>query len=157
MWSMPSIFCVLAFLVQMQTKACCTCRCGFADLLLLHLLKNQSFDGLTRVPRSSFQIDAAGSYHFFTESDDGSNLYIDGIHLINNDGLHPPQMKGAHITLSKGFHFLRVTFFEAQGGALLKVTYKGADTGMEEIPVYAWLPPSAPDQVNVCMYVLQRW
>jgi hypothetical protein len=127
-----------------------------ANLVLLPLccsmpLTSWSFDELTSVPRcSSFQINAAGSYHFFTESDDGSNLYIDGIHLINNDGLHGPEMKGAHMTLSKGFHFLKVTFFEAQGVATLKVSYKGADTGMEDIPIYAWLPPSAPDQVNIC-------
>ena len=83
----------------------------------------------------------SGNYRFYTESDDGSNLYVDGVRLINNDGLHPPVKKGADMTLSTGFHFLKVTFFDELQGSLLKVTYNGTDTGMVEMPVYAWLPP----------------
>ena len=32
----------------------------------------------------------AGTYTFYTMSDDGSKLYIDGREVVDNDGLHPP-------------------------------------------------------------------
>ena len=95
------------------------------------------------------QIDRAGLYHFWTESDDGSNLYVNGIQIINNDGLHGPVKKGARMMLSKNFHFIKATFFEAAGSAFLKVTYSGADTNLEEIPVPAWMPSSAPNEVSI--------
>ena len=47
--------------------------------------------------------------------------------------------------LTKGLHFMKVTFFEEGGGAALKVTYTGPDAE-DEIAVLGWLPPSAPNE-----------
>ena len=91
-------------------------------------------------------VDVSGVYEFYTSSDDGSNLFVDNIKVVDNDGLHGTIKKGARMRLTKGLHFLKVTFFEAGHEASLKVTYSGPDTDDEESLVLAWLPPSAPNQ-----------
>ena len=88
------------------------------------------------------QVNGSGTYHFFTESDDGSHLYVDSRHLVDNGGLHPPERKGADVDLSMGFHYLKVTYFEEMIGTMLRVTYNGTDTSMMEMPVEVWQPPS---------------
>jgi hypothetical protein len=37
----------------------------------------------------SIRLDTAGAYTFYTSSDDGSRLYIDGSLVVNNDNIHP--------------------------------------------------------------------
>lgn len=85
-----------------------------------------------------------GYYDFWTKSDDGSHLYIDGIMVVNNGGLHGPAKKRGSMLLSHGYHTIMVDFFENGGGAYLDLTYKGADTDGEEQPIDAFVPPGAP-------------
>ncbi|HNW93416.1 MAG TPA: PA14 domain-containing protein, partial [bacterium] len=59
-----------------------------------------------------FSVQAAGEYTVELISDDGSNLYIDGEQLINNDGSHGVQAKQATISLGRGRHHLRVDYFQ---------------------------------------------
>ncbi|PZR27823.1 MAG: hypothetical protein DI535_08730 [Citrobacter freundii] len=71
----------------------------------------------------------AGTYSFFTTSDDGSNLYIDGFDdahkVVANDYLQGPTERGGNINLSAGYHDIYVTFFEQGGGEVLEVRYQG--------------------------------
>jgi hypothetical protein len=101
-------------------------------------------DRFAAVFTGSVQIWTPGFYDFWTESDDGSHLYVDGIMVVSNGGLHGPVKKKGKIRLSHGIHFLMVDFFENAGGALLKVHYSGADTYDEESEIDAWLPPASP-------------
>ena len=58
---------------------------------------------------------ADNNYHEFDlTSDDGANLYIDGL-LINNDGLHSVQTKSASKFLGYGVHSFELDFFQGQG------------------------------------------
>src|SRR5205814_786050 len=57
-----------------------------------------------------------GSYTFFTDSDDGSRLYVDGKMVVNNDGLHGMEEKSGKIQLQPGAHALVVTYFNNGGG-----------------------------------------
>jgi alpha-L-fucosidase len=57
-----------------------------------------------------------GVYAFHLASDDGSNLYVDGQKIINNDGLHSLEEKTGSIALAKGPHALIIDFFEKSGG-----------------------------------------
>ncbi len=66
-----------------------------------------------------------GIYSFYTDSDDGSRLYIDGTMVVENDGLHGMNEEKGTIALRSGYHPIRVTFFEKGGGNQLKVSYKG--------------------------------
>ncbi|MEM7279577.1 MAG: PA14 domain-containing protein, partial [Pseudomonadota bacterium] len=76
----------------------------------------------------------AGQYTFYTTSDDGSQLFIDGTLVVDNDGLHAPQQQSGQITLTAGTHDIVVTFFEQGGGEVLTVTWSGVGLGQQPIP-----------------------
>ena len=79
-------------------------------------------------------ITASGEYTFYTSSDDGSQLFIDGQKVVDNDGLHGPQERSGRITLSAGSYPIAVTFFERMGGQLLEVRYQGPGISKQLIP-----------------------
>ena len=54
----------------------------------------------------------AGYYDFWTNSDDGSHVYIDGLMAVNNGGLHGPVKTRGTMHLSHGFHSIMVDFFK---------------------------------------------
>ena len=76
------------------------------------------FEGFVLLPKD-------GVYSFFTDSDDGSRLYIGGTLVVENDGLHGSNEEAGSIALSAGYHPIRITFFEKTGANQLKVFYKG--------------------------------
>ncbi|WP_226789822.1 PA14 domain-containing protein [Flagellimonas hadalis] len=80
------------------------------------------------------QIDTAGSYTFYTTSDDGSKLYIDGTQVVNNDGAHGSQERSGSITLTTGLHDITVLFFENGGSENLSVQYQGPSISKQNIP-----------------------
>lgn len=80
------------------------------------------------------QIDTPGSYTFYTTSDDGSKLYIDGTEVVDNDGTHGSQERSGNITLTAGLHDIRVLFFENSGGENLSVAYQGPSISKQNIP-----------------------
>jgi YVTN family beta-propeller protein len=76
----------------------------------------------------------AGAYEFFTNSDDGSRLYIDGSLVVDNDGLHGPRVIANTVNLTAGAHTLRVEFFEKTGGEVLEVGYRTGNPAYQPIP-----------------------
>ena len=80
------------------------------------------------------QIDTQGSYTFYTTSDDGSKLYIDGTEVVNNDGAHGSQERSGNITLATGLHDITSLFFENGGGENLSVAYQGPSISKQNIP-----------------------
>ncbi len=68
-------------------------------------------------------IPETGGYRFWTESDDGSLLSIDGEMVVNNDGDHGPTEKTGIAYLQKGWHGIRIVYFNSGGNAMLKVRY----------------------------------
>src|SRR4029079_4614965 len=72
----------------------------------------------------SIQIPKDGSYTFFTQSDDGSRLYIDGKGVVNNDGLHGMDAKSGTVALRTGAHAIVVTYFNNGGGEGLQVSWQ---------------------------------
>jgi large repetitive protein len=79
-------------------------------------------------------IAAAGTYTFFTESDDGSRLSIDGAPIVENDGLHGMVERSGSLFLNQGLHDIVVTFFEKDGGDDLIVSYAGPGVDKRVIP-----------------------
>lgn len=69
------------------------------------------FDGYVEVPD-------AGIYSFYTYSDDGSVLEIDGRMVVDNDGLHPRTERSGQIALSPGLHKFSLRYFDTNGGIL---------------------------------------
>ncbi|WKN40994.1 PA14 domain-containing protein [Tunicatimonas pelagia] len=79
-------------------------------------------------------IQTAGTYQFYTASDDGSVLYIDGQKIVDNDGRHAKQERSGSVDLTKGKHPIRVEFFEHRGRAILEVSYAGPSINKMLIP-----------------------
>jgi len=70
------------------------------------------------------QIDVQRNYRFFTSSDDGSRLYINGVLRVNNDGAQgTTNVASDIINLPVGKHAIRVTYFENGGGNVFGVKY----------------------------------
>ncbi len=92
-----------------------------------HNLYGFEFSGYVKIP-------ADGVYAFYTESDDGSRLYIGDQMVVDNDGLHAMAEKHGLIALSAGFHPIRIAFFEKTGGDDLKVFIKGEREEKKQIP-----------------------
>lgn len=80
------------------------------------------------------QIDEAGQYTFYTASDDGSHLFINGKRVVNNGGYHGTVEKKGAIQLEPGRHRIAVTFFQGSGGHDLKAMWQGPGIKKQEIP-----------------------
>jgi len=83
---------------------------------------------------SFIKIDKEGEYTFYTFSDDGSILYIDGKEVANNDGSHGTKEKSGSVKLKTGMVPIKVAYFNDFGGAWLDVYYKGPDVPKQIIP-----------------------
>jgi hypothetical protein len=79
--------------------------------------------------------DETGTYAFALESDDGSSLAIDGVTVIDNSGMHGEQRAAANVHLGAGRHDVRVRYFDAGYGALLRLLWSAP--GLPETPVPA--------------------
>ena len=75
-----------------------------------------------------------GEYVFYTDSDDGSRLYIDGAEIVNNDGDHGMRERGGTVQLEKGRHRFALTYFDAGGDDGLIVSWEGPGLPKERIP-----------------------
>lgn len=80
------------------------------------------------------KLEEDGVYDFYTDSDDGSKLFIDDKLVVDNDGLHGMQTKKGAVPLQKGLHKIRVTYFEKDGSDALKVYFKGPGFAKQQMP-----------------------
>ncbi|MGD0089350.1 MAG: PA14 domain-containing protein [Planctomycetota bacterium] len=75
------------------------------------------------------KIEKEGKYKFFTSSDDGSRLAIDGKQVVDNGGLHGMDEKDGDVDLKAGNHDIKVEFFENEGehGCIVSWQAPGGD------------------------------
>ncbi len=66
-------------------------------------------------------IPADGVYGLSLISDDGSRLFLNGTEIISNDGIHGLREEGGYYPLGKGFHKIRIEYFQREGGVGLKL------------------------------------
>ncbi len=64
-----------------------------------------------------------GLYRFAVESDDGSALYIDDEEVVNNDGAHGLLKVEGIVPMKKGFHKIKLLFFQRTGDIGLRITW----------------------------------
>ncbi|HVT83950.1 MAG TPA: PA14 domain-containing protein, partial [Chitinophagaceae bacterium] len=72
-------------------------------------------------------------YTFYTQSDDGSKLFIDDVEVVNNDKEHGTEEKSGRAALKKGFHKIKVVYFDSGGGNSLKALLQPEGGKKEEI------------------------
>ncbi len=70
------------------------------------------------VQTRTFDAPVSGEYTFYTASDDGSWLLVDGRTVVSNYGLHDRAEATGTIALDAGVHTLSVVFFELRGMAI---------------------------------------
>ncbi len=80
------------------------------------------------------QIDEEGEYTFYTQSNDGSRLYVDNKRIVDNDLEHLIEEKSGSIHLNAGRHPFKVTYFQSGGGIGLEVLYEGPGIEKQTIP-----------------------
>jgi hypothetical protein len=84
----------------------------------------------------NLDVAAAGSHTFRLASDDGSRLYVDDKLVIDHDGPHGADLpKDGTVSLTAGYHALRIEHFEAGGDQQITLSWKppGA-TGFSLVP-----------------------
>lgn len=99
------------------------------------------FSGVIEIPTT-------GDWTFYTSSDDGSQLFIDGSLVVDNDGLHGEEERSGTVTgLVAGFHAITVTMFERGGQEVLTASWAGPGIDKQLIPSVA-LFREVPAPVN---------
>lgn len=111
------------------------------------------FTGKLQVPKS-------GTYLFTLLSDDGSQLFINGDMLVDNDGKHDYEPKTGIIELTEGQHDLRLDYFNNTWGQGLTLMYEGPEMRKQPLvsrtrtqnrnnrPQIAVVPDGAPEMVR---------
>ncbi|MFI5133178.1 MAG: alpha-L-fucosidase [Chitinophagales bacterium] len=115
---------------------------SFSEGPVVHkdVAKNISIAAKQRADKFAFdfygyiKIDKDGSYTFFTNSDDGSKLFVDGVVVVDNDGEHGAVEKSGRAALKKGYHTIRVMYFDSGGDNVLKVSIQPEGGKKEELP-----------------------
>ncbi len=80
------------------------------------------------------RIDKTAGYSFYTSSDDGSILEIDGKEVVNNDGDHGFTEKEGKCFLEKGFHKIKLKYFDSGGDNNLLFSYQPLGQTKMEVP-----------------------
>jgi len=85
------------------------------------------FEGYVYIP-------AVGIYTFYSDSDDGTKLYIDGELVVDNDFRHGMVEKSGQVALGTGLFPFRLEFYQGNGGKGLVVSYEGPGIEKQVIP-----------------------
>lgn len=75
-----------------------------------------------------------GYYRFFMDSDDGAKLILDGELFINLDVRYLREKTGANIGLAKGFHEVKVLYYENYAGQKLDIEMASLNMPWQKIP-----------------------
>jgi len=111
-----------------------------------NISERQRDDGFAFQYSAYIDVPSSGSYTFYTNSDDGSRLYIDGNLVVDNAGDQSVNEESGTTTLSPGEHNITVQYYENQGDEELTVSWEGPGlTGKEEIPESV-LTPRTPSE-----------
>ncbi|MCK5346657.1 MAG: glycoside hydrolase family 92 protein, partial [Candidatus Heimdallarchaeota archaeon] len=80
------------------------------------------------------QVPETGVYTFYLEANDGAILYLNDQEIIDNDGGHRAQRLDTKIGLKKGWHPIKVEYFQQGLAKSLIVIWEGPRVESQEIP-----------------------
>ncbi|WP_423127924.1 PA14 domain-containing protein [Gaoshiqia sp. Z1-71] len=115
------------------------------ELMTANVLKSGTLKNISLEPaaaRDSFafeyqawlKIPKKAVYRFYTYSDDGSKLFIDGKEIVNNDGSHGARRAEGKVALDEGYHEFRLLYFEDYMGNELEVGFSSISIRECKIP-----------------------
>jgi len=90
------------------------------------------------------KIDTEADYTFYLTSDDGSYLVINGTRVIDNGGLHSPQMRQATIHLTPGYLDIDVKMFQHSGRAVAILEYSSPTMSRQYVTALYHIPSDKP-------------
>lgn len=97
--------------------------------------------GVLRVPKD-------GKYTLYTESDDGSRVYIAGKQVVDNPGLHAMEEKSGEIELKAGDVEIKIDFFENEGGAGCKFSWSAEGLEKQIVPATALFHKKGAEKID---------
>ena len=80
------------------------------------------------------EVSTPGRYRLSLRSKDGAKLWLDGVLLVNNGGIHPLRERIKAVTLTAGLHTLRVESFANTGVAGLILSWSGPRIAKQVVP-----------------------
>ncbi|MEZ4993088.1 MAG: family 16 glycoside hydrolase [Saprospiraceae bacterium] len=110
---------------------------GTTDSLVYSKLSERN-EQVAYVFSGQLQAPKAGDYLFTVYSDDGSQLFINGEMILDNDGKHDYEPKSGLINLTEGSHDFRLTYFNNNWGQGLTVYFEGPE--MKRQPLVSRIP-----------------
>lgn len=132
---------------------------NLTDLKLLRTDSSINFDWaagapIPALPRDGFSVRWSGqvepvfseSYTFYTTSDDGVRLFIDDKLVIDNWTDHGPTENSATMNLQSARKYnLRLDYYEATGGAQVRLAWSSPSQARQIIPASRFTSPLDPD------------
>ena len=106
------------------------------------------FSGLIDVPES-------GNWTFYLNTDDGSELWINGASEIQNYGMHGMREYSSTLNLSEGYHDFRIEFFQGGGPHGLRFSWEGPNVSKTTVPASAFFVSG--DYVPKSENLIHRW
>ena len=79
-----------------------------------------------------------GVYGLYINSDDGSKMFIDGTDPVVNDGIHGLKEEGKSYPFAKGYHKLKIEYFQQTGGIGLEFLVEAPNQPKTVVPA-SWL------------------
>ena len=96
-------------------------RISFNDVSFNEIFSGKQFSaiwsGRLYAPRNGF-------YKFYTESDDGSFLYINDKLVVDNGGDHGIKTIEGKMQLTEGYHDIKIKYFNSSGSGQIKVFWE---------------------------------
>lgn len=107
--------------------------------------------------RAELEIKIPGIYTFYLYSDDGSQLYIDGALVVDNDGIHPTMGKRGRRRLTTGMHSVEIRYFQGPRHAIaLQWFYQPPNSQRQIVPPAVIYHPDKPRVPNALKKLQQR-
>lgn len=118
-------------------------------------LKQGAFAGTELVGRfyvrwsGVLRVASAGRYMIFTESDDGTQVCLDGKLVVENGGLHAMQEEEGEVELAAGDHRIKVEYIQFDGGAGCIMKWQPPGAAKEIVPPAVLLHDKAQEAADV--------
>ncbi|MDZ4858527.1 MAG: DUF4838 domain-containing protein [Candidatus Hydrogenedentes bacterium] len=106
---------------------------GVADAIDLSVTSRREALGLAFA--GYFRAPVDGVYLFHLRSNDGSKLYLGDDVIVDSDGLHKIEVRSGIVTLKRGYHPIRVEYFESGGQEALDLFIEGPGIEKQPAPV----------------------
>jgi len=83
-------------------------------------------------------IPTSENWTFYLNSDDGTKLWIDGVEIVNHEGVHGMSETSDTVWLEAGEHSVRTEFYEHGGAAGFHLSWASANQTKQVIPTTAF-------------------